>query len=592
MERVALLLLAGFGFASAASGADTTNAAPIPVPTENPLAVVLEDACAKGDINQIPVLIDQGAPLDVKIGKQGLTLLIVACTRDVNVTRFLISKGAKLDATDADGNTALNDACFACKTDCAMALLDAGANPNLANQTGRTPLISAAGDDDDALVKALLAHHADINENTMFGSALTWAIFCNRLTIMKLLVDAGAEVNLVPPARKIGSTFAPLHVAASTGNLSAMYFLFDHHADIELLDSRNYSPLMAAADGGQAEAVQELLDRGAKVDVQDSTLMWSALMMAAHKGYFGVAEALVSSHANLELKDKKGRTALILAAKNLQSRIVRLLVYNGADVNATDSMGETALTHAGNRGDTALVNWLEENGAKKTDLHVIAFPQPQPPLPAARAWALAVSAVFIQVYGANSHLLGYGDFPSAWIRQGMQAQWKITDRTSLLQVLDDLRAGKCRAEWLEKGAKLAALSDDQFKSFLLFNTAALGTALENFDAKAIRDSYLKWKERTGLAWTLCVYANLVNCGYTLHYLDEKEAWDLLLANARQVQGTFGSWQEMSDNFLDGREISNETRDNQFEACSRLLLNPGEPNSPWNQLPWNTDLSSN
>jgi hypothetical protein len=84
----------------------------------------------------------------------------------------------------------------------------------------------------------------------------------------------------------------------------------------------------------------------------------------------------------------------------------------------------------------------------------------------------------------------------------------------------------------------------------------------------------------------------VNRGYILHYLDEKEAWNLLLANARKVQASFSSWQEMSDNFLDGRKIWNEAPDNQFDACSKLLLNPRDPNSPWNQNPWKTDLSGN
>jgi ankyrin repeat protein len=592
MKSVVLLLLAGLGFAGLAHAIDATNSAATPTVPESPLAVVLEETCNRGEINQIPMLIDQGAPIDLKMGRQGSTPLMEASTRDLSITRFLIGKGAKLDVTDAEGNTALNDACIEGKSDCAMVLIDAGANPNLGNQNGQTPLISAAGDHDDALVKALLAHHADVNQNTKFGSALMWAIYCNQLTTMKLLVDAGAGVNFVPPARKIGSTYAPLHAAASTGNLPAMDFLFDHHANIDLLDSRGFSPLMAAADAGQAEAVQELLDRGAKLDGVCNPLQWTALMLAAHKGYLSVVEALVTSGAKLELKDYVGRTALIIAAKNLQSRVVRLLVDNGANIDATDSAGETALTYAGTRGDTELVKWLADNGAKRTDVHIVKMPEAQPLLSVAKSWALAVGAPFIQCYGANPHLLGYGSSPSLEISQGMQTRWKITDKASLLQVLDDLQKGKIRADWQEKGAKLAGLTDDQFKSFLLLDSAAFATGLENVDATAIRENYLKWKDKIGLGWTLCVYANLVNRGFTLHYLDENQAWDLLLANAREVQGNFGSWREMGDNFLDGREISSETRDNQFEACLQLLLNPKDANSPWNQLPWKTDLTAN
>ena len=592
MKRFALLLVAGIGFIAAARGGETTNTVATPALPDDPLGIVLEDACKNGDLNQVTVLIDQGAPLEAKIGRLQVTPLMVACTKDLELTRLLLRKGAKLDVTDAEGNTALNLACHQVKTDCALALLDAGANPNLANQRGETPLINAAGDENDVLVTALLAHHANPDENTPFGSALTWAIYCNRITAVQLLLDAGADVNLVPPPRPRGSTYAPLHAAASTGNLPIMEMLFARRATIDLLDSRDMSPLMAAADAGQAEAVQELLDHAAKVDLPCKDLEWTALMMAAHKGYLSVAEALVNNHANLELRDHLGRTALVIAARHLQGKVVQLLVDNGAKIDASDAQGETALTYAGNRGDSTLVNWLKNNGAKNTPLHVIPFPPPQPPLSAARSWALAVSAVYIQWYGGNPHRLGYGEVPDKEMKQAMQDRWKVTDRATLLQALANLQQGGPRIDWRQKGARLAALSDDQFRNFLVVNTAAFATPLENFDAKAIRDSYVKWKDRIGLAWAQCVYANLVNRGYTLHYLGESEAWPLLLANARQVQASFGSWREMSDNFQDGRAIFNQTHDPQLDACTQLLLNPNDPNSPWNQNPWKTDLAGN
>ncbi len=98
------------------------------------------------------------------------------------------------------------------------------------------------------------------------------------------------------------------------------------------------------------------------------------------------------------------------------------------------------------------------------------------------------------------------------------------------------------------------------------------------------------KDKSGLAWDLCRAAYLVNGGYAAHYLNEPEAWDRLIAIAQTAQNNFSSWREMSDNFLDGREIWAGWRDPKFEACAQLLLNPHDPNSPWNQNPWKTDLS--
>jgi hypothetical protein len=60
--------------------------------------------------------------------------------------------------------------------------------------------------------------------------------------------------------------------------------------------------------------------------------------------------------------------------------------------------------------------------------------------------------------------------------------------------------------------------------------------------------------------------------------------------AQQVQTSFGSWDEMGENFLDGREIWSGKRDPKFDSSYRLLGNAKDPNSPWNQSPWNCDLS--
>jgi len=154
-----------------------------------------------------------------------------------------------------------------------------------------------------------------------------------------------------------------------------------------------------------------------------------------------------------------------------------------------------------------------------------------------------------------------------------------------LHELDDLRDKGHHTTYQSEGAKFAQMTDDQFQQVLQAHSNDV-TAI-----KATRTSYLKWKDRSGLAWDLCRSAHLVNAGYSTHYLNESEAWDRLMPIAQQAQKNFSSWQEMSDNFLDGREIWANNRDPRFEACAQLLLNPQDMNSPWNQNPWKTNLSA-
>ncbi|MFB3040345.1 MAG: FG-GAP-like repeat-containing protein [Candidatus Poribacteria bacterium] len=68
---------------------------------------------------------------------------------------------------------------------------------------------------------------------------------------------------------------------------------------------------------------------------------------------------------NVDAKDVRGQTALMVAALNGRVKAVELLIENGADVNATNAKGQTALTLAASKGHTAIVRLLKNAGAKE-----------------------------------------------------------------------------------------------------------------------------------------------------------------------------------------------------------------------------------
>jgi hypothetical protein len=93
-----------------------------------------------------------------------------------------------------------------------------------------------------------------------------------------------------------------------------------------------------------------------------------------------------------------------------------------------------------------------------------------------------------------------------------------------------------------------------------------------------------------IAWNECRAVNLIRAGVSVHFLTEAEAWPMLMDLARKTQATFRSWREMNAAFLDCRQVWAGQRDPDFDLCTQLLLNPVDPNSPWNQLDWNTSLN--
>jgi ankyrin repeat protein len=75
---------------------------------------------------------------------------------------------------------------------------------------------------------------------------------------------------------------------------------------------------------------------------------------------------LVGKGADLEARDKRGWTPLIMQATNQQNGtdVVAALLVNGANPNAKGNNGESALSFARKRGDAELMEILTKAGAK------------------------------------------------------------------------------------------------------------------------------------------------------------------------------------------------------------------------------------
>lgn len=589
MRGLVLIIIGvlGLGSLHAQTPASTAIQPPTPSTQKDALGPAFRSACWSGDLNKVTLLFNEGAPLEGR-DNLGRTPLFLACHGDPDVVKFLLAHGARIDAAENDGDLPIAHACEFGDLASAQMLLDAGADFSRVNQYGHTPLMLAAREGHDALVSLLISHHVDVNFEGISDPALFFAVGNDHLSTAKLLLDAGARVTRSPESANLKHDRPSLLTSAAwTGDWALIDLLLAHGVDINNFGEEGRTTLIAAVQWAKPEASEYLLEKGADPNLQDNEGE-TALMRSINYQQEPVLQKLLDHGAKLEIKDKEGRTALIWACYYAYDPLIRFLIDHGADINAADLKGETPLIYAGDRGDLEMVQLLKDKGAKRTDLHIIAKEKPSQPLPPIHSWALAVGAIYPQTNGTSPQILGYGTPDTVEeIQNDLKRDWGITDEASFFKEIRDLIDNGHHVAYQAAGAQLAVLSESEFVDKL----ASLAPDAA-YQAKALRASYLKWKERTGLAWDLCRAANLINLGYQAHYLDEQEAWHFLMPIARQTQRNFSSWQEMSDNFLDGREIWANQRDPRFEACAQLLLNAQDPNSPWNQNPWQTDLSSN
>ncbi|TTF11758.1 Ankyrin-2 [Bagarius yarrelli] len=263
------------------------------------------------------------------------------------------------------------------------ALIESGADVNVCNDLGYTPLLLAVELGNLEVFKVLVSNKAQLEKrlpNQM--SALHLAIQSGSMPITEILLDMGMDPNIVGPKEQM-----PLHLSALHNQPALMTLLLHKGAQIHAVTQEGFTALHLASQGGHQEAVTQLLERKADVYVQDRqariALHWAAagvaakdmdgctaLHYAAKNGHIRVAAALLTAGRNKNINERNvwRRTPLHLAAEHGQEDAVSLLLERGAKINAIDNNKDKPLHWACRTGHLGtvqkLVNWT--HGEKAT----------------------------------------------------------------------------------------------------------------------------------------------------------------------------------------------------------------------------------
>ena len=291
-------------------------------------------AAAEGHAAMVKLLAEAGAALDARANAQefakitfngstmvstplprgGMTALLLAAREgSVAGTRALAEAGANLNVPDRDGTTPLVMAILNRHNDVAALLIEKGAQLDAADSVGMTALYAAV---DVRQLGSL------INRPTPKATGET-----DNLTLVSMLLERGAKID--PRLR--------LPVLPR----------FHNAGDAQL--GEGATPLMRAAKARDLPVVKLLLAKGANPNVATRTFS-NALMFAAGLG------------------GGRGR-----AGDAAGVEAVRLCLEHGADVRAFNDNGDTALHVAAAAGADAIVRLLAEHGA---DLEVAGQVRP------------------------------------------------------------------------------------------------------------------------------------------------------------------------------------------------------------------------
>lgn len=136
-------------------------------------------------------------------------------------------------------------------------LLNRGFDPNTRDAQGQTGLLIAVREPSPKVIQVLLSSPKTNVEarNAKDESPLMLAALKGQQDVVTRLIARDADIN------KPG--WAPLHYAATSGQVAIMKQLLDKYAFIDAQSPNGTTPLMMAAMYGSTEAVKLLLDEGA-----------------------------------------------------------------------------------------------------------------------------------------------------------------------------------------------------------------------------------------------------------------------------------------------------------------------------------------
>jgi ankyrin repeat protein len=280
-------------------------------------ATALHFAAVAGDLEMVNMLVEAGSDVvgdgdDYDVGVLGWATCLSRLREDV--AEYLIAHGAPLNLWSAIALDRVEAVRRFIESN--RSLLGARMSRN---QRFRTPLHHAAAKNRPAIVRLLLGLGADVNATDATGAtALTTAAMENAdPSILAMLQEAGAKIDLTSalalrrydlaqamlkdaPSRigPDGHDTITLHLAVSKKDLGAIKWLLKHGVDVNakrMMWGCNHTALQMTTENGALDIARMLLDAGADPNVRDDKYEATALGWAE---FFGRDEfaALIRAH--------------------------------------------------------------------------------------------------------------------------------------------------------------------------------------------------------------------------------------------------------------------------------------------------------
>jgi ankyrin repeat protein len=268
-----------------------------------------------------------------------------------DITAFL-DGGGDIQARTAEGKTLLHGATKTGKVEIIQFLLERGANPNVPDQNGWTPIQNAIREHDFSSLRVLLKGGSNSDHQIQLSSAVRYAVGQGDTEAVRILLEGGGRANARNPN---GETL--LQLTKRLKNATEMKTLLIEFGASEQ-HSREWQELVSDLRlGKQQKALSFLREHSNAEELRE------LLFAAAATGNSIVVQYTLRKGMNASSIDDSGQTALHIAALYGQNDTLQILLDNGANPNFRSKDGATPLAVSARSGQVSAVERLLNSGA-------------------------------------------------------------------------------------------------------------------------------------------------------------------------------------------------------------------------------------
>ncbi|EAY05872.1 hypothetical protein TVAG_284550 [Trichomonas vaginalis G3] len=306
------------------------------------------------------------------IDKYSINYSYSACAKSFNFKYLfnkLIQSGDINNFDSPDGNCLLC-LCGTCFDMFVKFLCEHGADANIFDSQGHTPIYYATEYCESKNMKILIEHGADIfkakyEDNQM--NILMKACKSNDLEVVKTIMDCKDRPEFYKFLKETdidGKT--SLHFAIGSGNIEIIDLLIDSGLDINCADRAKCTPFMVACHihGNDINLLKHLIEKGADIHKKDH-IGCTCLSYLVDEEQLEGLKFLVEQGADINVRNQLGTTPLLKVADTNNTEIAKYLIEKGANVNYTGYKGISPLMKASKHNCLGTIKLLLEHGADR-----------------------------------------------------------------------------------------------------------------------------------------------------------------------------------------------------------------------------------